>query len=69
MTPPVVTSTATCNSDEVVVGGGFIATDNINIRKEGKVDNSWQIEAIGGEAERQGDTLQTLAMCLNFTGD
>lgn len=57
-------STATCNDDETVVGGGYETTDNINIRREGKVDNSWQIEAIGSAGP--GRTLQALAECFKL---
>lgn len=59
-----VTSTATCNSDEVVVGGGYRATDNFNIRSEEKVGNSWQINVIGSAAP--GSTFQALAECLKL---
>lgn len=56
------TSTATCALNEVVTGGGYIATANFDIRKEVKNGNSWQIDVIG----ETGSQFQTVAECLKI---
>jgi hypothetical protein len=60
--PKAVATTATCAPNEVVTGGGYIASANFDIRKEVKNGNSWQIDVIG----ETGSQFQTVAECLRI---
>ena len=56
-----VTATATCNNDEVVVGGGYRTTKQVVVSEE-KVGNTWQrVFVIGSDGQ-----FQALAECLSL---
>ena len=63
----VVSSTIACNSNEVVTGGGFTRSTNINanILSSHKSGNGWTVTATG--VSNAANTFQAFAECLTVS--
>jgi hypothetical protein len=59
---PLATSTAPCNSDELVTGGGYERDQGANVVKESASGNAWAVTA----TPSGNGMIQAFAECLKL---